>query len=548
MMSRSHVVLAVVLLVIASSSAHAEPRRYALLIGSNGGDRGETVLRYANSDAQRLGRILQQLGSFRGEDIIVLQDANSSDARRAIIDVNARLRAESSALLFVYYSGHGDGDSLHLNGTRLPLDELRGLVSGSAAPVRVLVIDACRSGGITRVKGGRRGPSFDVHVEAPLNAEGMAILTSSAASEDSQESDSLAGSIFTHYLASALVGAADADKDGQITIGEAFAYAASATLAETASTAVGPQHPTYRLDLAGREDLVLTRPSLLGRQLGALHFRQPGRYLIARGRTMIAELETEDGDHRLTLESGRYHVTRRGVDHLLEGDLVVAAGTVTDVVPAALRRVDYARVVRKGGTARRHTFALSAALGARGSVLGLGEAPQWMLGARVDLAQLSLELRLAVAFGDYGGKNDRGVDDTWVPSPTTFANIRTYELTPMVAALRAFDVGRWTFGLGIDFGLAWIRQQIDTSRIRSGPYYGSGDDGRYPSPTPPARDAMGVVTGILGQTQLALRRGWFLQLEASFQTYLFRVQDTATDSRISASPTFSTLFGFGVSL
>ena len=81
----------------------------------------------------------------RGEDIVVLQDANDSDARRALIDLNSRVRGQSSALLFVYYSGHGDADTLHLSGSRLPLDELRGLVSGSAAAVRVLVIDACRS-------------------------------------------------------------------------------------------------------------------------------------------------------------------------------------------------------------------------------------------------------------------------------------------------------------------------------------------------------------------------------------------------------------------
>jgi hypothetical protein len=200
-------------------------------------------------------------------------------------------------------------------------------------------------------------------------------------------------------------------------------------------------------------------------------------------------------------------------------------------------------VVRKGGTARRHTFALSAAMGVRGSVLGLGEAPQWTLGARVDLPQLSLELRLAFAFGDFGG-NYFGVSS--IPfSTTTFNSVRTYELTPMLVALRAFDVGRLTLGIGIDLGLTWIRQQIDTE-IPYSPV-STVDDYRYAAHAPPARNGMGVVTGIVGQMQIALRRGWFLQLEAAFQTYLLRVQDTGTNSHLSASPTFSALVGLGVS-
>jgi hypothetical protein len=541
--SRARLVHAVALAaVLCCAVARAETRRYALLIGANGGDRDETVLRYANSDAQRLGRILQQLGGFRGEDIVVLQDANSTDARRALIDLNSRVRSQSGALLFVYYSGHGDADSLHLTSSRLPLDELRGLVSGSAASVRVLVIDACRSGGITRVKGGRPGPSFDVRIEAPLNAEGMAILTSSAASEDSQESDQLAGSIFTHFLASALVGAGDADKDGQITIGEAFSYASSATLAATAATAAGPQHPTYRLDLAGREDLVLTRPSALGRQVGALHFREPGRYLVARGRIVVADLEAEDGDHRLALESGRYHVTRRAADHLLEGDFLVTAGAVTDVDPVALRRVDYARLVRKGGSARRHSLALSAMAGLHGGLLGWGAMPEVTIGARLDLPQISLELRAAFDVCDSAWQLHWDICPAVGPA-SRVGDLRTYDLSPMLVALRAFDVGRVTLGLGVDLGLAWIHQRLDTTSPRKD----GSQSGFYPTHSPPDNDGVGVVAGIIGQLQFALARGWFIQHEVGFQTYFLRVQNTAASSHLATSPTFSLLGGLGVS-
>jgi hypothetical protein len=515
-------------LLLAHRPAQAEPRRYALLIGANAGERDEVVLRYANDDAHRLSRILQQLGGFRGEDVVLLQEAGANDVRSALIDLNERVRHEPHALLFVYYSGHADADTLHLSGSRLPFRELRGLVSGSSATTRVLVVDACRSGAITRVKGGHAGPSFDVRVETPVPAEGMAILTSSAAGEDSQESDSLGGSIFTHYLASALVGAADADKDGQITIGEAFSYASSATLAATAATVAGPQHPTFRLDLAGREDLVLTRPALLGRQVGGLAFQKPGHYLVWRGRVAVAELDSDEAGHRLALEVGRYHVVRRGVDHLLEGDFVVAAGQVGEVDADRLRRVDYARVVRKGGTGRRRSFALNALAGLR---LGRELSGAYLagLGGRWDLPQLSVELRLTLGLSsNHSGQTDGALRDV---------DIHTYDLTPMVLVLRAFDVGRVTFGLGLDIGGAFVLQKIDITR--TGYAIHTSDDHR----------AFGVVVGALGQLQVALGRGFYYETEISLQTYWLRFPESGFPhtggTELIGDPSLCALGGFG---
>ena len=48
-----------------------------------------------------------------------------------------------------------DGQSLHLGRSRLELSELRDLTTASPAEARVLVVDSCRSGALTRVKGAR---------------------------------------------------------------------------------------------------------------------------------------------------------------------------------------------------------------------------------------------------------------------------------------------------------------------------------------------------------------------------------------------------------
>lgn len=246
--------------VLAATTADAG-RRHAIVIGANVGGPSHEPLRYTETDAARVAAVLRDVAGFAPGDVVLLTQADAAAVRLALIELNARIREESGpTMLFVYYSGHGDARSLHLYGTQLDLAELRNLVASSPARTRVLIVDSCQSGAITRVKGGTPAPEFDV-VFQRSDAEGLAILTSSSASEDAQESDELGASIFTHHLVSALLGAADRDGDGLVTLGEAFRYSAERTLAVSSSTRVGPQHPTYRFDLGGRDDLVLSRPA-----------------------------------------------------------------------------------------------------------------------------------------------------------------------------------------------------------------------------------------------------------------------------------------------
>ena len=78
-----------------------------------------------------------------------------------------------------------------------------------------------------------------------------------------------------------------------MTVAEAFAYAADRTLAATVLTLPGPQHPTYRLEMAGRDDLPLTEPGLAREGRGALIFADAGTFLVqndAGDRAVVAEV------------------------------------------------------------------------------------------------------------------------------------------------------------------------------------------------------------------------------------------------------------------
>src|SRR5437762_5246577 len=220
--------------------------------------------------------------------------------------------------------------------------------------MRLLIVDACRSGALTRVKGGRDAPPFAITLDAAGvgGGEGAVFLTSSAADEDAQESDDIKGSFFTHALASALLGAGDADGDGRVTLEEAYRYAYESTLRASSRTLAGTQHPTFQYDLRGQGQIVLATLDAGGRERGVLAFPAGRGYLVMkgdRGGPMVAEIGAHDRARRLSVGPDRYFVRGRAPGYLLEGVVTVAGGEARTVEDRDLERLEYARLVRKGG-------------------------------------------------------------------------------------------------------------------------------------------------------------------------------------------------------
>lgn len=278
-----------VVLVTASfvaRTASADIERFGVFIGNDRGAPGDVPLRYAGTDAERVRDVLQDIGDLPATNVVFLREQDAATVRRALIAMNDRIRARSAQpdtqiVLFVYYSGHADASALHLGASRLDIPELEQIVRGSAAHFRVLVLDACRSGVVTRTKGGQRAPAFSVKLGDKLDGQGVVFLTSTAANEDAQESDDLKGSFFTHYFTSGLVGAADADGDGRVQLDEAYSYAYDATLRATSSTWAGSQHPSFRYELGGQGRIPLT--TLKSAARGVLAFPRDRAYFVFRG-------------------------------------------------------------------------------------------------------------------------------------------------------------------------------------------------------------------------------------------------------------------------
>ncbi len=347
--------LAVTLAVLAATAHASQPvRRLAVIAGNDEGGDGTRPLLYARDDARKIHRLLVSLGGVRPEDAALLLDATAEQfltalSRTELKAKDATARGEQT-LLFLYYSGHAKDGALRLGKTLLPLESLKNRLAQAPADVRIAVIDSCRSGELTRTKGVRRAPSFEIESDASRPAKGLVILTSSASDEDSQESDLLGGSYFSHHLASGLRGGADQSGDGRVSLAEAYQYAYERTVADTAESSAGTQHPTFSYDLAGNGEVVLTEPKKREEGIRFPADAPEGSYFLVDDRGFVAaEVRKLAGVERnIYLAPGTYRVKRRLPDRLRVGEVQVAGGRLTAFNEARLRDAPFSDDPVKG--------------------------------------------------------------------------------------------------------------------------------------------------------------------------------------------------------
>lgn len=255
-------ILFAVPIVLAASSGYAGTHRIAIVVGNNQGGAANPALNYAEEDAAKLSQTLLELGGIDAADLYLLRSRSIEAVRSAFASASRRIAAwhlqpDTKIVLLFYFSGHSDGEVLELGSERLSFSELRRELTSTRADVRVAIVDSCKSGALLATKGGKPGTGFQIRLSDNVATSGEAILTSSAVNELALESKEIRGSFFTHHFVSGLRGAADFSADGRVTLSEAYQYAFAHTVAATAATLIGPQHPTYDYRLAGEGDLVL---------------------------------------------------------------------------------------------------------------------------------------------------------------------------------------------------------------------------------------------------------------------------------------------------
>ena len=478
--------------------AHADASRYAVVIGNNQGDRDEVTLRYAERDAERFASVLVDVGGFAPQNVVTLLASDADTVRSTLIAVNDRIRNEqaSSAMIVVYYSGHADAAALHLGKTTLAVAQLEQLVRGSSASFRLLALDACRSGVLTRVKGGKLAPPIPIAIGDSIAADGVVFWTASAASEDAQESDEIQGSFFTHYLVSGLAGPADVNGDGAVTTDEAFEYARAATLRASSRTLAGPQHATFRDEVHGRQDVILTTPGAAAR-MASIEL-PPGRDVVVMadsdsGRS-VGEIAATDRTRRVTLRPGRYFIRERAEAYLLEGTLVIAAGVPRTIRDDELSRLAYAPLVRKGGRARQD--AVTVELIARSGVLdGGGLCAGARVGYAIALPWITITPQLAACRESFSNM---------------FVETALTEVIASATAAHVWDIGSLGLSAGLRIGGGMLHEGFTTT----------GDA--------PSRTETALTFAVTGGAAFRLMPDLELVATADLGTYVFRRADLRT--------------------
>jgi hypothetical protein len=340
------------LLSLLATTATAETVRFAVVVGNNAGRGSLPPLRYAEGDAGKFARVLLELGDVGPEHLQLLQGREVKDLERALQRVREQIDAvkrtpENRAVLLFYFSGHSDGEGLELGNEILPYTRLKGILAGTG-DVRVVVVDACRSGAGFREKGGKPAEPFAIKLTDNLQSSGDAYIASSAESEAALESNEVLGSIFTHHFVSGLRGVADSSGDRLVTLGEAYRYAYDQTVSRTVLLPAGVQHPTYDYKLSGQGELVLSTLQRATAQLILPPGTERGVVTDVLRDQVIAEIATP-ATRELALPAGEYGVRVFKSGQSFGGRISLTEGSKREVKWDELRALtNSVQVAQKG--------------------------------------------------------------------------------------------------------------------------------------------------------------------------------------------------------
>jgi hypothetical protein len=501
---------------LADDAPQGAPRRFALFVGNNEGGSGTRPLLYSRDDAERLHDVFMRLGGVRPEDGMLLLDGTAEQVLTALGELerrarDARAKGERTALFF-YYSGHAKDGALRLGGTQLPFESVKARLAQGPADMRVAVFDACRSGSVTRTKGARRAPAFEVETDTTRAAKGLVILTSSAADEDSQESDAIGASYFSYHLATGLLGGADQSGDGRVSLAEAYAYAYERTVASTADSAAGAQHPTFSFDLAGNGDLMLTDVVQRKEGLKVPASAPAGTYFLVDKRgVVVAEVVKGDGERMIALPPGDYRVKRRLADHLRIGDIAITAGQVTELNEASLKNAKFSDDPVKG-TGISGTYASHWSFSASGTYQAVFDTPTSRGGYFPSSPVFGVEATIHNFFGRaFALALDAGYGTTSGVLTTALLQDVPYQYSLISVGASLFyewnQAGTWVPFTGLRLGLNVMARS-------------------FPSMTVATQSYTTMSPGLVAGLKLRLSRGFSLEARGRLHYLLYNVDET----------------------
>jgi len=206
---------------------------------------------------------------------------NREASRSAIISGLQELAAQAqpSDTVVVYFSGHGaqrtsgpdvgiylcpcEFDSERPRATGIEAEELSDLLQQINAERLLVLIDACRSGGVARIKadGGEDRLKWEfggARLDKLAGGKGRVIISASEAHQNSMILGRYRNSVFTHFVLKGLQGGVDDRSDGLIHVLDLFDYVAQMVKKE-----VGDQNPVLTTRTQDNFPVALRKGGLL---------------------------------------------------------------------------------------------------------------------------------------------------------------------------------------------------------------------------------------------------------------------------------------------
>jgi hypothetical protein len=353
----------------AQSRRPTHPFAYAVVVGSDPGGPGQELLAYAEKDAERVARILVELGGYDSRNVRLLLRPDARTVLSTLDALKQQIAAHDNrgqeARLVFYYSGHARANALNLGSFTLSLATLRERLIALPTRLTVVILDACQSGAFSRAKGASRAADFSYNSMTTLRTRGFAVMASSTEKELSQESDELKSSYFSHYLLVGLRGAGDHNRDGRVSLDEVYRYAYNHTLAATARTAVGGQHVTLETELMGHGEVPLSYPAAADSHV-ALRGDFDGRMLLQAtpSGSVIAEVTKSKGAPlALAVPAGNYQATVRRGDKAWSCELSVRSNSAVTLDLGRCSAVADAGASTKGAAKAGEVWGFDLAIG-----------------------------------------------------------------------------------------------------------------------------------------------------------------------------------------
>jgi hypothetical protein len=222
--------------------------RWAVVIGVGDYDNKSVPrLRFAESDADAMYRLLTTRAGYARENVLLLTDKapekpTLQNLRLAFGDFLPR-KTTRDDLVLIYYAGYGapDADAAgatyliprnvqmdSLRSTAFAMDELPGMLARVPAERVVLLLDTSYSGAAggrtLEPPNARQRRLGDGFLERITRTRGRVVITASRPNEVALESPDLAHGLFTYYLLEGLSGKADMNGDGVVTVSELYPY------------------------------------------------------------------------------------------------------------------------------------------------------------------------------------------------------------------------------------------------------------------------------------------------------------------------------------